>query len=408
MLTNTIFSITPATNSYSWPTRLDIPVITGGTLIYNTVSSCTIKIIGGNTSRNTKDDFNVHLVPSDTTFPYWTPGTTIFNCNVTSYDSGTSILSFDSNTKILGDAFFVVFIRSGEGTGLLGTTTNPNAGILISKTFSITNTQLPKIWLDGSDPKYTALTSNTASANENIQKWYDKIGTSNCEPQTAGTPVFTYKPSGVAGINKGCMYMPGNSVTNGTSPLALIPYPGGLGSMSTKYTFSILCRATVNGSNPTAVIISGIDGRGVDLGAYGVMSAFFMGIYNNTLQNYTHTLNNWGASHVTNASNNPININNTWVHLVFAFDESTNPATSKMYMNGVMLNSTNHGPGNYWNPEIDGGTPHIAIGAGRLGQYGANMYIADIQMYDFALEEPAVKFLSKNLATKFGVTLSAP
>jgi hypothetical protein len=36
------------------------------------------------------------------------------------------------------------------------------------------------------------------------------------------------------------------------------------------------------------------------------------------------------------------------------------------------------------------------------------MYIADIQMYEYALKEPAVKFLSKNLATKFGVTLTAP
>ena len=407
-LTNTIFSITPATNSYSWPTRLDIPVITGGTLVYNTVSSCTIKIIGGNTSRNTKDDFNVHLVPSDTTFPYWTPGTTIFNCNVTSYDSGTSILSFDSNTSFPGDAFFVVFIRSGEGTGLLGTTANPNAGILKSKTFYITP-QLPTIWLDGSDPKYTAKTSITASANENIQTWYDKSGgISNCVPQTAGVQVFTYKPSGITGINKGCMYMPGSSVTNGTSPLALIPYPGGLLSMSPKYTFSILCKGTVNGSNTKAVFISGMDGKGVDLGAYGVMSAFFMGIWDNTLQVFTHTLNST-TPHVTNASNNSITINNTWVHLAFAFDQNT--STSNMYMNGVLLKSVNSGAGNYWDYNYDNGgsgSQYICIGAGRSGQFGANMYIADIQMYDSVLNASAVKFLSTTLATKFGVTLSAP
>jgi hypothetical protein len=403
-LTNKLFSITPATNLYSWPTSLDIPVITGGTLVYNTTSACTIRIIGGNTITNTKDDFNVHLVSSDTAPPYWTPGTTIFNCKVTSYNPQTSILSFDSNTSILGDAFFVVFIRSGEGTGLLGTIANPNAGILISKTFSITNTQLPRIWLDGSDPKYTALTLNTASANENIEKWIDKIGTSNCEPQTAGVQVFTYKPTGVTGINKGCMYMPGNPATNGISQLALIPYPGGLSYMSVKYTFSILCKGTVNGSNVAAAFISSLD---TQLDGYGaLLGSFFMGIYNNTLQNYTHTFNNWGTSHVTNASNNPININNTWVHLVFAFDEST--ATSNMYMNGVMLKSSNHGRGNYWNQPEDGGTAHIAIGAARDGKYGANMYIADIQIYDFALKEPAVKVLSKNLATKFGVTLNTP
>ena len=407
ILTNRIFSITPAINSYSWPTSLDIPIITGATgatLKINTTTTCTIRIIGGNTITNTKDDFNVHLVPSDTVSPYWTPGTTIFNCTVTSYNPQTSILSFNVNPSFPGDAFFVVFTRSGEGTGLLGTTTNPNAGILTTKPFYITP-ELPRIWLDGSDPKYTALTSNTPTTNENIQKWFDKSGgTSHCAPQNAGTAVFYYKPSGISGINKGCMYMPGSAVTNGTSPLALIPYPGGLSYMSTKYTFSILCKATVNGSNIAAAFISSIDTQHDG----SLLGSFFMGIYNNTLQNYTHTVNNWGASHVTNASNNPININNTWVHLVLAFDESTNPATSKMYMNGVMLNSTNHGWGNYWNAEMDGGTPHIAIGAGRDGQYGANMYIADIQMYDFALNEPAVKFLSKNLATKFGVTLTPP
>jgi hypothetical protein len=32
-------------------------------------------------------------------------------------------------------------------------------------------------------------------------------------------------------------------------------------------------------------------------------------------------------------------------------------------------------------------------GSVRDGQYGANIYIADIQMYDFALNETAVKFL---------------
>jgi len=30
------------------------------------------------------------------------------------------------------------------------------------------------------------------------------------------------------------------------------------------------------------------------------------------------------------------------------------------------------------------------------------------KMYEFTLKEPGVKFLSKNLATKFGLTLNAP
>jgi hypothetical protein len=130
-----VFTVAAATG-YTWPT---LGTLTASGLVVGTSTSCTIVISGG-TSANTERDFNVHLVASGTSSPYWTPGTTIFNCTVTGYSQVSSnwTLAFDCTPWISGTGcFFAVYVRSGEGTGALGTSVSPTAGILASTPITI-------------------------------------------------------------------------------------------------------------------------------------------------------------------------------------------------------------------------------------------------------------------------------
>jgi hypothetical protein len=123
-LTNTLFSIAPAAMQYKWPTVVGTPVVAGGgSLQHNVATSCTIALSGNGWTPGTNviGDFNVHLVASNTAAPYWTPGATTFNCTVTQYNASTGVLAFTVAPAIVGNVAFAVFVRSGEGTGVLGT-----------------------------------------------------------------------------------------------------------------------------------------------------------------------------------------------------------------------------------------------------------------------------------------------
>jgi hypothetical protein len=122
-LTNTLFSIAPAAMQYKWPTVVGTPVVAGGgSLQHNVATSCTIALSGNGWTPGTNviGDFNVHLVASNTAAPYWTPGATTFNCTVTQYNASTGVLAFTVAPAIVGNVAFAVFVRSGEGTGVLG------------------------------------------------------------------------------------------------------------------------------------------------------------------------------------------------------------------------------------------------------------------------------------------------
>ncbi len=117
-----IFSITPR-QAYVWPTTLSAPVIGAGSLSYNVNATCTITLSGSGwvSTDHTSQDFNVHLVASNASPPYWAPGTTKFNCTVTNYTKNTGVLEFTVTPVIIGDVAFAVFVRSGDGSGVLGT-----------------------------------------------------------------------------------------------------------------------------------------------------------------------------------------------------------------------------------------------------------------------------------------------
>lgn len=97
---NKIFTISPAPLSYVWPTTLTSPFIPSALSLNTKTDNCTITVSGGNASSNTVDDFNVSLIPISTLSPYWTAGTTKFNCDVKNYNGGT--LTFDAIPTITG------------------------------------------------------------------------------------------------------------------------------------------------------------------------------------------------------------------------------------------------------------------------------------------------------------------
>jgi hypothetical protein len=412
ILTNRIFSITPATNLYSWPTSLGIPVITGDTLKYYDVTACTIKIIGGNTSTNTKDDFNVHLVRSDTPFPYWTPGSTIFNCDVTSYNPQTSILSFNSNPSIRGDAFFVVFIRSGEGTGLLGTTENPNAGILISKTFyaaQVGDTVTPKIWLDGSNPLNGPIPSN----NQDIPTWLDLIGGNNAVRSNPSVPAakFVTSPTGVT-TGLGCISSGSNDygftglVMKFISPYYVVtspPAPASSGYLhvSKHYTMSLLAWNSGDGNGIGKYIVTS-GGLNIQAGEANASGLDGNALFINNNGNYSGVNSNYTLT----SSLQKYSCTSKWVHICVTY-AGANPL--KIYVNGVPMNSYAFGTGDpYWGTTA--APPYMQFG-GRIGDWRnrcKDYLIADFRYYEGVLSSTEVAALTLLLKNKFGVTLDTP
>jgi hypothetical protein len=132
-LTYKTFSIALAAGTYKWPTTLGTPVVGGGVLRRYSAASCSV-VVGGSgwsPASNATKDFNVHLVASGTAWPYWTPGTTKFNGVVTGYNTITGVLSFSVTPDVYGSSVFVVFVRSGEGTGVLSPN-GPIASVVMS------------------------------------------------------------------------------------------------------------------------------------------------------------------------------------------------------------------------------------------------------------------------------------
>lgn len=127
-----IFTIVPAAGSYTWPT-LGTLTIPGGNLLNMMRRTGITVIITGGTSTNTTLDFNVHGIIASGVAPTLGSSTT-FNCIVTNYAlvSSDYTLTFECTPAFSGSCKFVVYVRSGEGTGVLGTT-----GVLISSSVTI-------------------------------------------------------------------------------------------------------------------------------------------------------------------------------------------------------------------------------------------------------------------------------
>ena len=143
---------------------------------------------------NTKEDFSVNCVATSAVFPYFTAGTP-FNCVVTNYDSSNGILTFNATPDITGAFKFGIIVRSGQGTGMISSTTlettTPFSSITISRTFTYSYTGLIYANIAKSlsitVSPLTALTGGTA----NIKVYYS---TSNID----NNPILCSSSSGTA------------------------------------------------------------------------------------------------------------------------------------------------------------------------------------------------------------------
>ena len=133
-LARKVFAVQVAPLLYTWPTALGA-LTTSGALTFGSPTACAITLSGAGWSptSNTKDDFSVHLASSGSA-TYWTPGTTRFNGRVSGYDSASRTLQFIVTPDAHGSCVVVVFVRSGEGTGVL----SPNGPLVSSTTVQVT------------------------------------------------------------------------------------------------------------------------------------------------------------------------------------------------------------------------------------------------------------------------------
>lgn len=116
----TVFSITQA-GSYAAPQTLANLTGTFNNNVQTIGALITIQAGAGSwtASKNEQLDFSVHMIQKNAT--QWTPGTTKFNGNVTSYNKTSGVLQFNVTPTVSGTCTLVVFVRDGT-TGLLATT----------------------------------------------------------------------------------------------------------------------------------------------------------------------------------------------------------------------------------------------------------------------------------------------
>ena len=133
-----VFTVAAADLVYSWPTLSTLSVGGGGNLVNSIRRQGLTVIIDGGTSANTALDFNVHCVPAADAAPVL-GSSTKFNCIVTNYAfvSPNWTLTFEYTPSFSGSCKFVVYVRSGEGTGALGTSASPVLGVLTSTTVTV-------------------------------------------------------------------------------------------------------------------------------------------------------------------------------------------------------------------------------------------------------------------------------
>ena len=184
---NTQFSIYKPSGSYSEPLDLSVITINSGELRQASTASCSVTISAGvgstwTPSSNDMRDFSVHCVLANITSPYWTPGTTIFNCVVTGYDTSSGVLSFKATPDIYGLCRFIVLVRSGFGTGELKKTLRTSS----DSTVEISLIPAALLVLDATDPQSYSGSGTT---------WIDLSGKGN----NATLNGATYSASGAGG-----------------------------------------------------------------------------------------------------------------------------------------------------------------------------------------------------------------
>jgi hypothetical protein len=265
---NKIFTITPARLQYTWPTILTNPVIPSALSLNTKTSNCTIIVSGGNASDNTTDDFNVSLVPISVSSPYWTPGTTRFNCDVKNYAAGT--LTFDATPTVTGKCKIAVFTRSGEGTGVLGTPLLSSTEYYIPRTFTFSGTLRKDI--AGTLSISITVPSGLSSGTEKIKVYYS-ASNSDSNPllcsNDAGTIINSSGQSNVsctiAAVGPLYLYikLSDDSFTNlnvSSTTITVIDLP----SMKLPATGTITAIGTINADGSWTVTVGSYSGVIID------------------------------------------------------------------------------------------------------------------------------------------------
>lgn len=201
---NTQFSIYKPSGSYSEPKGLSGITINSGELREASTASCSVTISAGigstwTPSSNDIRDFSVHCILASITSPYWTPGTTIFNCVITGYDNTSGVLSFNATPDINGNCRFIILVRSGLGTGELITILRTSS----NSTVEIALIPAALLVLDATDSQSYPGSGTT---------WKDMSGKGN----NATLNGATYSASAAGGYKSISCSMTPNNYANGT------------------------------------------------------------------------------------------------------------------------------------------------------------------------------------------------
>jgi hypothetical protein len=173
VFTNTNFSIYKPAGTYTAPNAVSMPTYSG--ILQQAFSkSCTVTISGGGWTSNSNEieDFSVHCILANTNPPYWTPGTTIFNCFVTGYNNQNGNLSFNAIPNINGTCRFIVFVRSGLKTGELKAILRTTSDSQVEPNIIMTTGGI-SLWLDSNDPLGTGILPTDGNT---VDTWKDKSG----------------------------------------------------------------------------------------------------------------------------------------------------------------------------------------------------------------------------------------
>jgi hypothetical protein len=177
------------------------------------------------------------------------------------------------------------------------------------------------------------------------------------------------------GIKKGSVFFPGN-VGVARIPFSSNTFP------YTSYTISVMCKVTSYDQPTNGGIVSGPTDPPYIL---------FFGMWSNTFQIFNHPHRWAGNMHVTNVgTNRTFTINNTWAHLCMAYSGGI----MRPYVNGVAMNPV-------ISEQAMTSDPDIKIGGNGAGIYRLTMNMAELRIYNVALNGVEVANLNSYLMEKF-------
>ena len=318
-LTNKVFTLAPAALTYTWPTLGTLAVGAGGNLVKTTRRTGLTVIMTGGTSANTAADFNVHCILAADSTPAL--GSTTLNCIVTSYAQVVSdwTLTFEYTPAFTGSCKFVVYVRSGEGTGALGTSASPALGVLVSSNVTVDNppiygTPTVDIPIPGGWTKQLTI-PNVGSAGGNAS-FYQASG----YPNGVSYPNL-YELATIGGRNSIHFRCPDPAAQGNGGNNSGISLPRcNMQTISIWYQIDVRTNAGWSSNSSTWWMDGGDDGDGVRRGSVHQGLAIPNNLYNNVLRIHK----NGGAPYAapfnsTTMMNALFDVTTSWTHMTVVF-----------------------------------------------------------------------------------------